>query len=91
MQYRYFIKVGKKNLIILKCILFYGIENNYVRYCCRYGDRRELNSTKTCALELGGRIRYKIEMKNVHFTLKSETFGTTTSTKERPIFRNSEY
>ena len=26
--------------------MLYGVENNYVTYCCYYGDRRELNSMK---------------------------------------------
>ena len=41
-----FFKSIKKNWIILKYILRYGIENNHVKYCFRYEDRRELNSTK---------------------------------------------
>ena len=35
----------EENLIISKCILLYRIQNN-LRYCCHYGDRRELYSTK---------------------------------------------
>ena len=30
----------------LRYILLHEIENNYVKYCCHYGDRREFYSTK---------------------------------------------
>ena len=39
-----FLKVVKK-LDNCKCILLYRIEHNYVRYCCRYENRRKFNST----------------------------------------------
>ena len=45
-----------------------------VKHCCRYGNRREFqyqeNILLSWELEFSGRIRYKIENKNVQFHLE---------------------
>ena len=47
-----------------ECILLCGIEKNYMRYCGRHGDRRELNFTK------GNKIPHCIL---VHWSLVEES------------------
>ena len=53
--------------------MLYGIGNNYVILLMLWGQKGIKfyeNKLLSCSLELGGKIRYKIEIKNVHFYIR---------------------